>query len=29
MDKTDVLGEARAENGEVTRVTTTTRCVTQ
>jgi hypothetical protein len=29
MDKTDVLGDVRAENGEVTRVTTTTRCVTQ
>jgi hypothetical protein len=27
-DKTDVLGDIRAE-GEVTRVTTTTRCVTQ
>ena len=29
MDKTDVLGDVRAENGEVTRVTTTTRCITQ
>jgi len=29
MDKTDVLGDVRADNGEVTRVTTTTRCVTQ
>jgi hypothetical protein len=29
MDKTDVLGDVRAENGEVTRTTTTTRCVTQ
>jgi hypothetical protein len=29
MDKTDVMGEARGDNGEVTRVTTTTRCVTQ
>jgi hypothetical protein len=29
MDKTDVMGDVRAENGEVTRVTTTTRCVTQ
>ncbi|MBZ9784888.1 hypothetical protein K9857_25420 [Pseudomonas sp. REP124] len=29
MDKTDVLGDARDENGEITRVTTTTRCVTQ
>lgn len=28
-DKTDVMGDVRAENGEVTRNTTTTRCVTQ
>jgi len=28
LDKTDVMGDMRAE-GEVTRVTTTTRCVTQ
>jgi hypothetical protein len=29
LDKTDVLGDVRDENGEVTRVTTTTRCITQ
>jgi hypothetical protein len=29
MDKTDVLGDVRAEDGQVTRITTTTRCVTQ
>ena len=28
LDKTDVMGDVKAE-GEVTRVTTTTRCVTQ
>jgi len=29
VDKTDVMGDVRGENGEVTRVTTTTRCITQ
>jgi hypothetical protein len=29
MDKTDVLGDVRDEDGVVTRVTTTTNCVTQ
>jgi predicted RNA-binding protein len=29
MDKTDVLGDVRDEEGEVTRITTTTHCVTQ
>jgi hypothetical protein len=28
LDKTDVMGDAKGE-GEVTRVTTTTRCITQ
>jgi hypothetical protein len=29
LDNTEVLGEPRAENGQVTRMTTTTRCITQ
>ncbi|WP_196373679.1 hypothetical protein [Pseudomonas fluorescens] len=29
MDKTDVLGDVRGEDGQVTRITTTTRCITQ
>ncbi|MFJ2714523.1 hypothetical protein ACIOZM_27235 [Pseudomonas sp. NPDC087346] len=29
LENTDVLGEMRGPDGQVTRVTTTTRCVTQ